>query len=161
MPTRDRTRDDLLDALLSTARALVAVAARSLADLDIEVTLPQFRALTVLAYRGPQRGSDIATELAVNPSTGTRMVDRLVRKGLVRRHRGRSDRRAVLVAITAAGRAVVDQATVRRREMIAGILAALPEQVQHMVADGLRAFAEAAGEIPDSQWPAGVADETP
>jgi len=99
--------------------------------------------------------------LGVAPSTAGRMCDRLVRKGLVRRHRGRSDRRAVLVAITPAGREVVDQATVRRRELIAGILAALPEPVQHMVADGLRAFAEAAGEIPDSQWPAGVANETP
>jgi hypothetical protein len=81
------------------------------------------------------------------------MCDRLVRKGLVRRHRGRSDRRAVLIAITAAGRAVVDQATARRRQLISAILARLPEQVQHEVAGGLRAFAEAAGEIPDSQWP--------
>ena len=58
------------------------------------------------------------------------------------------------MAITPAGRAVVDPATARRRELIAEIVARLPEPVQRMAADSLRAFAEAAGEVPDSQWPA-------
>ena len=76
-----------------------------------------------------------------------------VRKGLIRRYRARADRRAVLVSITAAGRLVVDQATARRRELIAEILAQLPQDLQQAVADALAAFAEAAGEVPDSQWP--------
>jgi DNA-binding MarR family transcriptional regulator len=99
----------------------------------------------------------------VNPSTAGRMCDRLVRKGLIRRSRGRTDRRAVLVSITGAGRAVVDQATARRRELIAGILAELPAARQRDVAAALRAFAEAAGEVPDSEWPVvrhGEADGT-
>src|SRR5690348_16146236 len=86
-------RDDLVDALLSASRALVAIAARSLADLDADVTLPQYRALVVLASRGPQRVVDISAELNVNPSTATRMCDRLVQKKLVRRYRSTSDRR--------------------------------------------------------------------
>ena len=151
----------VVDAVLSASRSLIAVATMSLGAAAEETTIAQYRALVVLASRGPQRLVDLAVALGVAPSTAGRMCDRLVRKGLVRRHRGRSDRRAVLVAITPDGRAVVDQATIRRRELIAGILAALPEQVQHMVADGLRAFAEAAGEIPDSQWPAGLPDEMP
>ena len=81
------SRTDLVDALLSASRAMVALAARSLADLDAEVTLPQFRALVVLASRGPQRVVDISAELGVNASTGTRMCDRLVRKTLIRRYR--------------------------------------------------------------------------
>ena len=39
----------LTAALLSASRALVAVAARSLAAADTEVTLPQYRAMVVLA----------------------------------------------------------------------------------------------------------------
>jgi DNA-binding MarR family transcriptional regulator len=81
------------------------------------------------------------------------MCDRLVRKGLIRRHRARADRRAIQVSITAAGRDVVDQATARRRALIAAILARLPAHRQAAVADALRAFATAAGEIPDSRWP--------
>jgi hypothetical protein len=80
--------------------------------------------------------------------------DRLLRKGLIRRHRARADRRAVQVSITAAGREIVDQATARRRALIAGILGRLPARRQSAVASALAAFAAAAGEIPDSQWPA-------
>ena len=43
----------LTDALLTASRALVAVAARSLAAVDDDVTLPQYRALVVLAVAGP------------------------------------------------------------------------------------------------------------
>ncbi len=68
--SRAEDRDELVDALLAASRAMVAIAARSLAGLDAEVTLPQFRALVVLASRGPQRVVDISAELGVNPSTG-------------------------------------------------------------------------------------------
>ena len=96
---------------------------------------------------------DLAEALDVAPSTAGRMCDRLVRKGLIRRHRARTDRRAVLVSVTAAGRQVVDQATARRRALIEDILRRLPAGTQHAVAEALRAFADAAGEVPDSQWP--------
>ena len=49
------SHDELVDALLSASRVMVGLAARSVADLDSEVTLPQYRALVVLASRGPQR----------------------------------------------------------------------------------------------------------
>jgi DNA-binding MarR family transcriptional regulator len=81
------------------------------------------------------------------------MCDRLLRKGLIRRHRARADRRAVQVSLSAAGRQVVDQATGRRRALIAGILGRLPAADQSGMAMALRAFAEAAGEVPDSLWP--------
>jgi hypothetical protein len=58
------------------------------------------------------------------------------------------------VSITPAGLQVVNQATTRRRELIAGILSRLPAARQMAVAVALREFAAAAGEIPDSQWPA-------
>jgi DNA-binding MarR family transcriptional regulator len=46
---------------------------------------PQYRALVVLAVRGPQRPTALAEALAVHPSTITRLCDRLVAKRLVRR----------------------------------------------------------------------------
>jgi hypothetical protein len=81
------------------------------------------------------------------------MCDRLFRKGLIRRHRARADRREVQVSVTAAGRAVVDQATARRRELLAEILGRLPARRQAAVAAALQEFAAAAGEVPDSHWP--------
>jgi hypothetical protein len=42
--------------------------------------------------------------------------------------------------------------------LLAGILSRLPARQQDAVAAALRTFAEAAGEVPDSQWPAEAAD---
>jgi DNA-binding MarR family transcriptional regulator len=149
-----------VDAVLSASRSLIAVATRSLGAAAEETSIAQYRALVVLASRGPQRLVDVAEALDVAPSTAGRMCDRLVRKGLVRRHRARTDRRAVLVSVTAAGRQVVDQATARRRELIADVLRLLPAGQQRDVARALAAFA-AAGEVPDSQWPPALADDAP
>ena len=150
-----------VDAVLTASRSLVAVATMSLGAAAEDTTIAQYRALVVLASRGAQRMVDLAAALAVTPSTAGRMCDRLVRKGLIRRHRDRADRRAVQVSITPAGRLVVDQATARRRELIAGILARLPARQQPAIASALQAFARAAGELPDSLWPAVPADPQP
>jgi DNA-binding MarR family transcriptional regulator len=144
---------DAVDAVLAASRAVVAVATRSLGAAAEDTTLAQYRALVVLASRGPQRMVDLAGTLGVTASTAGRMCDRLVRKGLIRRQRARSDRRAVQVSVSAAGRAVVDQATARRRDLIAEILTRLPAGQQAGVAVALNAFAAAAGEVPDGQWP--------
>lgn len=145
-----------VDAVLTASRSLIAVATKSLGAAAEETTIAQYRALVVLASRGPRRLVDLAAALDVAPSTAGRMCDRLVRKGLIRRHRARGDRRAVLVAVTAQGRKVVDQATARRRALIAEILAKLPAAGQEAVAMALQTFADAAGEVPDSEWPAAV-----
>jgi DNA-binding MarR family transcriptional regulator len=148
--------------VLTASRSLIAVATRSLGAAAQETTIAQYRALVVLASRGSQRLVDLAAARDVAPSTAGRMCGRLVRKGLIRRHRARADRRVVLVSITAAGRLVVDQATARRRALIADILANLPVNTQRAVAEALRAFAAAAGEVPDGQWPSpGPADKRP
>jgi len=150
-----------VDGVLAASRALVAVATRSLGAAAEETTLAQYRALVVLASRGPQRMTDLAAALGVAASTAGRMCDRLVRKGLVRRSRGRADRRSVQVSITAAGRRVVDEATARRRALIAEILSRLPSSAQQVVGGALLEFAAAAGEVPDGQWPGVPAESGP
>ncbi|WP_225918634.1 MarR family winged helix-turn-helix transcriptional regulator [Actinocatenispora comari] len=149
--------EDLVDALISASRALVAVAARSVSGLPSEVTLPQYRALVVLASRGPQRGVELAAELGVNPSTATRLIERLVRADLVERRPVPGDRRAVSVALRPAGSRLVRTVTRRRRSEVARIVAAMPA-AQRIGAEGaLRAFAEAAGEVPEQGWWLGFA----
>ena len=159
--SQDAVDEAVVDAVLTASRTLVAVATRSLGAAAEDITIAQYRALVVLASRGPQRLVDLAGALDVTPSTAGRMGDRLVRKGLVRRHRSRTDRRAIRVSITGAGREVVDQATARRRALLAEILGRLPARQHSPVASALAAFAAAAGEIPDRQWPAGPPDMPP
>jgi DNA-binding MarR family transcriptional regulator len=152
--TADDDRD-LVDAFIGASRALVAVAARSLADLGEEVTLPQYRALVVLRTRGSQRAADLAGFLDVTPSTASRMIERLVRKRLVRRARSKDDRRTVRVHLTASGEEVVVQVTDRRRAEIERILAQMPVRGRRALTAALRAFADAAGEAPEQDWALG------
>jgi DNA-binding MarR family transcriptional regulator len=144
--------DDLVDAVMSASRALVAVAARSIAAVDEDVTLPQYRALIVLAQRGPQRPVDLAEALNVLPSSATRMCDRLTVKELVARDRTGDDRREVRVVLSPRGRALVDDVTRRRRAELARLLGAMPAGAREQVAGALRAFASAAGELPEPEW---------
>jgi len=146
------SEQELVEGLVAASRAMVALAARSLAGLDADVTLPQFRALVVLASRGPQRSADISAELGVNPSTGSRMCDRLVRKGLVRRTRTAGDRRVVRLTLTAAGRELVAEVTRRRRHDLSRLVATMPVSTHAGFVRGLRAFTTAAGELSDDEW---------
>ena len=146
---------ELVDAVLGASRALVAVAARSLATVAEDVTLAQYRVLVELAARGPQRLADLATALGVDRSTATRMCDRLVRKRLVHRRRTNQDRRGVRVSLTPAGGELVVEVTRRRRAEIATIVERIPKAHRRPVLNALRAFAEAAGEVPEQDWSLG------
>jgi DNA-binding MarR family transcriptional regulator len=145
----------VVDAVLSASRVLVAVAARSLADVAEEVTLTQYRTLIVLASRGPQSLAGLAEAVGVTPATATRMCDRLVRKDLIRRRTERDDRRQLRVALTARGRSLVDAVTVRRRQEIGRIMSEIPAEQQAVLVQALGRLASAAGEVPEQDWTTG------
>ena len=144
-----------VDAVLGASRALVAVAARSLAEVGEDVTLAQYRALVVLAIRGPRGLAGLAEALAVGPSTATRMCDRLVRKGLVTRTEDDADRRQVRIACTPAGEQLVAEVTARRRAEIARLLAPISPRDRDALVEALHRLAEAAGEPTEEAWPSG------
>jgi DNA-binding MarR family transcriptional regulator len=144
--------DELVEAVLQASRVLVAVAARSLATVDHDVTLPQYRALVVLASRGPQRPSELAEALAVHPSTITRLCDRLAAKRLVRRRESAVSRREVSIELAAKGRRLVDAVTERRRIEIATIVANIPIRERAATVQALHALGDAASEPRDAAW---------
>ena len=149
------SQESVVDAVLNASRVLVAIAARSLADAGEDVTLTQYRSLVVLASRGPQSMAELADAVAVTPPTASRLCDRLVKKGLVRRRTERHDRRQVHITLTQMGRDLVDAVTARRRQEIADLLAAVPIRTQRSVAVALTQLAQAAGEVPEQDWSAG------
>lgn len=149
------TSESVVNAVLSASRVLVAVAARSLADVAEEVTLTQYRTLVVLASRGPQSLARLAEAVAVTPATATRMCDRLVRKGLVSRRTEQGNRRQVRLTLTRSGRALVDAVTARRRAEIERIVSEMPADEQAVLVQALGRLAAAAGEVPEQDWTAG------
>jgi DNA-binding MarR family transcriptional regulator len=147
---RQAELDAVTDAVLLSSRALVAVASRSIAAVDESVTLPQFRALVVLdrAAAGLNVG-ELAHELRIQPSTATRLCDRLVRRRWARRRVNPNNRREVNMMLTGAGRDLVAEVTQRRRREIASIMAKVPAAQRTAIVDALTAFREAAGEDDD------------
>ena len=151
-----------IEAVRLASRVLVAVTAQSLASVEDHVTLPQFRILVILASRGPQNLRSLAEGLAVNPSAATRLCDKLVSAGLIHRADDPADRRYLTVRLTPQGHQLVQSVTDQRSAAIARVLAKMPPQLCHDLLPALRAFADAAGEVPERQiWALGWTTEQP
>lgn len=149
----DAVTDAVTDAVLTASRLLVAVSARSIAAVDESITLPQFRLLVVLSTHGPLKLATLAEYLGVNPSTATRMIDRLIATNLVSRQVSPTSRREVVVELTDTGAAVVTQVTQQRRAQIAQIVDRMPTKHRHDLVTVLEAFTDAGGEPPAATTP--------
>jgi DNA-binding MarR family transcriptional regulator len=151
-----------IDAVLAATRVLVAISAQSVAKVENQVTLPQLRVLVVISSHGPQNLNFVAQALGIHPSNVTRMCDKLVEAGLIDRSDDPADRRNLLLRLTESGRRLIRTMDEHRRAAIANILAKMLVQQRSSLIPELRAFADAAGDIPDSQaWALGWTTQPP
>ena len=97
--------------ILAAWTALLVAHRRLTTQLDAElrqatgITLDEYDVLYQLRLAGrPLRMAQLAEHLLISRPTATRVVDRLVSAGSVRRRHDRHDRRVVLIALTEAGR---------------------------------------------------------
>ena len=137
--------------MVAASKALVGVAAHSLAPIEEELTLVQFRALLLVVEGRATSPGDLAIALDVHPSNATRVSDRLAARGLIVREAAEGDRRAIVLDATTAGRAVIRQVLDQRRREIEKILERMGHEAAG-VADALARFAAAAGESADDAW---------
>jgi MarR family transcriptional regulator, organic hydroperoxide resistance regulator len=82
-----------------------------------ELTLAQYYVLAGLREQTALPVCQLAEGAGIAPPTATRLIDGLERAGLLQRSRSQSDRRTVLVSLTAAGRQALrrKQAQIARR----------------------------------------------
>ena len=132
--------------LQAATRVLAGVALRSLDVLDSAVTLPQFRLLAVLADLGPAPSGRAARALGLDPSTVTRLADRMVAAGHVARGADPQHRGVVTLELTASGRDLVAAAAAWRRQELARIMARLAPADQAAVTAALGLLVGAAGD---------------
>ena len=148
--THDQDRSGLApgaaEVLQAATRVLAGVALRSLDALDSAVTLPQFRLLAVLADLGPVPTGKAARTLGLDPSTVTRLADRMVAAGHVTRGTEPQHRGVVTLELTATGRHLVAVADGWRRQELADIMARLAPRDQEAVTAALGLLVAAAGE---------------
>ena len=138
--------DALTDSLLVASRLLLAICARSIAEVDETITFPQFRTLVILSNEGPINLAALAQLLGVQPSTTGRMVDRLVNVGMIDRRPHPRSRRELVVELTAHGEGVVQEVTARRRAVIAEIAGKMAPRERRGLVRALSAFTAAGGE---------------
>ena len=134
------------EVLQAATRVLAGVALRSLDVLDSAVTLPQFRLLAVLADLGPAPSGRAARALGLDPSTITRLADRMVAAGHVARGTDPQHRGVVTLQLTASGRDLVAAADAWRRRELARIMARLAPPERAAVTDALGLLVAAAGD---------------
>jgi DNA-binding MarR family transcriptional regulator len=138
--------DGDVEVTLTASRALLGVVARTLADVLEVVTLPQFRMLVVLCAEGPLRSGVLSERLGIHQSTLTRLADRLVAQGWVRREPNAESRREVMVDLTHAGRELVTKVMEARSADVEQILRQASPADRAAIRAGFEAFARAAGE---------------
>lgn len=136
-----RPEDDAV--LLELARTVVGVSTRA-AGLLGGVSVTQLRALTLIGSWGAGRPGWLADELGVSASAASRLADRLVLAGLVRRETALTDRREVLLRLTPAGAGVLHRYDELRLTELRALLDAVPDRssvvdaVAQLVAGGRR-----------------------
>jgi DNA-binding MarR family transcriptional regulator len=92
------------------------------------VTPSQSRALNVLERHGALRPGELAEHLRIAPRSATEVVDDLQDRGLVERRPDPVDRRATLVALTAAGAEVGEAIRAARQAEADRFFGSLSEQ---------------------------------
>lgn len=94
-------------------------------DEALGISAPRLSALSVLVFAGPKRIGELARIEQVEPPTMTRLVDGLVRDGLVVRQPDPDDARAVRVRSTPTGARTLRRGRARRVETLRTRLATL------------------------------------
>jgi len=106
---------------------------KELAPLDI--TSAQFVILVRLSEEGFGSASGLCRGVSYDPGAMTRMIDRLEKKGLVRRVRRADDRRKVDLELTAEGKAV-------RPKLIAAVVKVLNHRLRRFSKAEVEQFTE-------------------
>jgi DNA-binding MarR family transcriptional regulator len=107
------------------------------------LSVPQFRLLAFLDRNPGASLSAVATFIGIAGPTASTMVDRLVRRALLRREADPRERRRVMLALTRAGAVLLERARSRARASMAARLGALTAAELSALSGGLELLARA------------------
>src|SRR4051812_23892471 len=127
----------------ATRRARGRAAAASSPD---GLSIAQYHLLEPLAG-GPRTNRELAEQAGISAPTATRMVDGLLQRDLVTRIEDPTDRRAVVISLTGAGRAALTRKEREYATRTRRIAAALEADEQRVATDLLRRLAAVIEEL--------------
>lgn len=147
----DAGRTRATDAMMPVSRTMTAIVARTLSEMEPDITVPQLRVLVLLNSRGEMNLSAIAQHLDVNPSNASRTCEQLVRLELAGRAADEADRRNVVLRLTTRGSSLVADLMAQRRHLIDGVVARMSPADREALTRGLEAFSTAAEAAPPEE----------
>lgn len=116
-----------------------------------DLTLPQWRSLAELARRGGISQVVLASAIDADPMTVSGILDRLEKRGLVRREQDPADSRAKVVQLTGDGRALFDTAKAVGIELYASAVQGMSAAELAALVHGLTAIRNNLNSLPVEQ----------
>ena len=147
--------DDQAAAIIADFRATISQikCASSERLLRLGVSMAQLHIMYTLQRAGEMTMSRLADVLNVSLSNATGLIDRMEERGFIERYRVPTDRRVVLVRVTASGQAMLGEADALSDELLRSVLGRLPASQLRGVANAMSALREAVdttvGPLPD------------
>src|SRR3954468_20532216 len=112
-----------------------------------ELTQGQIRALFTIDVKGEATAGDLAKAAELSPASVSAMLDHLEADGIVSRRRSDHDRRVVVVTLTAAGRAILDEKRAAWRRRGAAALSGVSDEHLEAAADVMHRMASMLDEL--------------
>jgi len=121
-PDQDPVSPEVMDSLVQASFTVMALLSQAAAAHDLSLT--QLRVLAILRDHEPKM-AELAAYLGLDRSSVSGLIDRAVKRGLVRRETSSDDGRAVLVSFTPDGQRLAAQLT----DEIAGLIAPMTRRL--------------------------------
>ena len=124
--------------------------------LRTDLTMPQLKVLYTLYIDGPQTCGALAAAQALSLSTMTGILDRLERRGYLRRRRDSRDSRRVVSSLSRRGTDLVDRLWASGRDALADVLSDVSPDDLYTVERALEILIDALQPSPAPPLPVGA-----
>jgi DNA-binding MarR family transcriptional regulator len=135
--------EDYGAALERATRGLLEVNVSVLEQMERKIGLAPLRALQSLDRLGPSLVTELGADLEMLASTASRLSDRLAEAGYITRRVAPTNRRATLLELTDAGRAVLDELVATRTRALDAVARRMSDADRAALLAGTRAFTAA------------------
>jgi DNA-binding MarR family transcriptional regulator len=132
-------KDELIEEIINLIIELFKVNRRASYERwqKLDLTMPQMKALMLLACKGEIAVGKLAEVLGVKASNITFILDQLEGKGLIERKQKMGDRRVVLGSLTEKGKNLLENIGQRKRDYWRGVLSNLTTDEARKAREGL------------------------
>jgi DNA-binding MarR family transcriptional regulator len=128
-------------------RGLLALNVVVLEGVEKKIGLAPLRALQSLQRLGPCLVTELGEDLDLAPSSASRLSDRLAEAGFITRSVAPHNRRATLLEMTDAGRAILDDVVTQRIKLLSRVAEQMNQRERDQLLRGAEALTAASNRL--------------